>query len=285
MSSAVTNLWRQLVQRRLWPVAILLVAALAAVPMALSKDPAPPAPAPPTPATDTESSDELASQPIVAPAEARVSRRKVLGDPKNPFGVAKQETASASPPDSGTVTAEQTGQDVGTTPPSTGGSTPPTYGTPTPTTPAEPTPAPKQYAVQEITVRFGAADDAKRQSVKRRQALPSEQEPVLIYLGVLKDGKTAVFLLDQGAEPIGDGECKPSPEQCETLRLRAGETEFIDVKDEAGAVTDQYQLDLIKIHRSRASSDAPTRTRTALAASARRSELRSTVGRISAQLR
>jgi hypothetical protein len=235
--------------------------------------------------SDAESSDELASQPIVAPAEARVTRRKVLGAAKNPFGVAKQETASASPADSPTVNAQATGQDGGTTPPATGGSTPPTYGTPTPTTPAEPTPAPKQYAVQEITVRFGTADESKRQSVKRRQALPSEQEPLLIYMGVLKDGKTAVFLLDHGAEPIGDGECKPSPEQCETLRLRAGETEFIDVKDESGVVTDQYQLDLIKIHRSRASSDAPTRSRSALAASMADSELRSTVGRISAQLR
>ena len=37
--SAVTNMWRQLVQRRLWPVAILLIAALAAVPLTLAKEP------------------------------------------------------------------------------------------------------------------------------------------------------------------------------------------------------------------------------------------------------
>jgi hypothetical protein len=293
MSSAVTNLWRQFVQRRLWPVAILLVAALAAVPLALGKEPAPPAPAPPAPATDADAPGALAAQPIVAPAEsARVKRRKVLGTAKNPFGVPKQDTASASPPDSPTVTAQQPSQDGGSTGGSTtpGGSTPPSTVTPTPapTTPAEPTPAPKKYAVQEITVRFGTADDNKRQSVKRLQALPSEQEPVLIYLGVQKDGKTAVFLVGDGAEAIGDGECKPSPEQCETIRLRAGETEFLDITDESGAVSEQYQLDLIKIHRAGGSSDAPTRSRTALAAATRHapgSELRSTAGRVSARLR
>ena len=294
MSSAVTNLRRQFVERRLWPVAIVLVAALAAVPMVLGKDPAPPAPAPPAPAADADAPGELAAQPIVAPTETatRVKRRKVLGTAKNPFGVADTDTASATPPDSPTATAQEPSQDTGATGGSTtptGGSTPPGTVTPTPapTTPAEPAPAPKQYAPEEITVRFAAGDDKQRESVKRLQALPSEQEPVLIYMGVQKDGKTAVFLLGDGVEAVGDGECKPSPEQCEKIRLRAGETEFLDVKDESGVVTDQYQLDLIKIHRAGAASDEPTRTRSALAAGTRQAagtELRATAGRVSTRL-
>ena len=51
--TAVTNLWRQLVQRRLWPVAILLIAALVAVPLMLAKDPEP-APAPPPAQVDDQ---------------------------------------------------------------------------------------------------------------------------------------------------------------------------------------------------------------------------------------
>ena len=39
--SVITDTWRQLVRRRLWPVAALLVAALAAVPFLLAKDPEP----------------------------------------------------------------------------------------------------------------------------------------------------------------------------------------------------------------------------------------------------
>jgi hypothetical protein len=108
---------------------------------------------------------------------------------------------------------------------------------------------------------------------------------VLIYMGVLKDGKTAVFLVDHDVAPVGDGECHPSPEQCETIRLRAGETEFFDVTDETGAVTEQYQLDLIKIHKGGTAS--PTRSTSGLAASksgARRSALRSVARRVAARL-
>ena len=81
--SAVTNMWRQLVQRRLWPVAILLIAALAAVPLTLAKDPeaAPPAPARPPPART-----QLAVAPIVTAISStdRDKRRHVLGAKKNP---------------------------------------------------------------------------------------------------------------------------------------------------------------------------------------------------------
>ena len=44
--SVINDTWRFLVQRRLWPVAILLVAAAVAVPMLLAKDPAPRRPRP-----------------------------------------------------------------------------------------------------------------------------------------------------------------------------------------------------------------------------------------------
>jgi hypothetical protein len=295
MSSAVTNLWRQFVQRRLWPVAILLVAALAVVPLALTKDPAPSPPAPAVPVTSTDGADELAAQPIVAPAEARIKRRKVLGSAKNPFGVPKQATAPTTTADGPVVSVQDTGNDGsgsktgGSSPSPSSGSVSPPSSSPAPVAPAPaepaPTPAPKKYALHELTVRFGGADDATRQSVKRLQPLPSAELPVLIYLGVVGDGKVAEFLVDQGVTPVGDGECHPSPEQCETIRLRAGETEFFDVTDEAGTVTGQYQLDLIKIHRS--GSASPTRSTSGLAGAkprARRSELRSVARRVAARL-
>ena len=68
---------------------------------------------------------------------------------------------------------------------------------------------------------------------------------MLIYLGVLNDKKTAVFLLDSGVIAEGDGECKPSRAQCETIQIREGETEFFDVPGGA-----QYELDVVKIHKS-----------------------------------
>jgi hypothetical protein len=253
--------WRQLVQRRLWPVAILLVAALAAVPLALAEQPE--EAAPPAPPVAQSGETALATQPIVAPATVsdRSKRRKVLGTPKNPFGLADDANGSAEPPDSKVATTAQepapaktgggSAPSAGSDAPSSGGVTEP----PAATAPAEPKPKPKQYDMYDLTVRFGdATGGAERKTLKRLEPLPSAEAPVLIYLGVMRDGKTAVFLVDHGIAALGDGDCSPTPETCEAIRLREGDTEFLDVKDEAGNVTAQYQLDLIKIHRSKTAS-------------------------------
>lgn len=284
--TAVTNLWRQLVQRRLLPVAILLIAALVAVPLTLAKDPEP-APAPPPAQVDTKS--ELATTPIVAPAtpQDRAKRRKVLGKSKNPFGVAKA-AATGGDADGPVVQKTDTGgasKDPSSSGSGSGSGTSPTPTSTTPSTPVTPAPAPKHYAPQELTVRFGAAEGATRQSVERLEPLPSAELPVLIYTGLRKDGKTAEFLVDAGVEAVGDGECNPSPEQCETIRLREGETEFLDVKDETGTVVGEFQLDLIKIHNSsKASASKASKSRARTTSALRPSELRSVVGRVSAQL-
>ncbi len=202
-------------------------------------------PAPPAGSGETA----LATEPIVAQATAadRGKRRKVLGSPKNPFGVADDATGSAEPPDSdGSTTAQepapaQTGgaapvaaarRPSSSPPPSSGGGAPVS---PAPTTPAVPKPEPKQYDMYDLTVRFGdSTAGTERKTLKRLQPLPSAEAPVLIYLGVMRDGKTAVFLVDHGISAVGDGDCTPTPETCETILLRAGDTEFLDVKDADG---------------------------------------------------
>ena len=79
--------------------------------------------------------------------------------------------------------------------------------------------------------------------------LPDEEAPVLIYRGVEDGGKVAVFELTGVVDAQGDGKCEPTPEDCQYLKLRAGETEFITVT-ETGTETDaQYQLDLVKIYK------------------------------------
>jgi hypothetical protein len=264
--SAITNVWRQLVQRRLWPVAILLIAALAAVPLALAKDSerAAPQPAPDVAGNDSGET-ALAVQPIVAPTSAadRERRRKVLGSRKNPFGLPPEEaTGSAAAPNSnGSTTAKEPSPapNTGGRAPSSpvGGGVPSFGGGSVPVTDPTATPKPKTYELHELTVRFGdSTEGTERQSLKRLEPLPSAELPVLIYLGVLEDGKTAVFLVDQGVSAVGDGDCQPSPDACETIKLKAGETEFLDVIGEDGNVTAQYQLDLIKIHNGTTASAA-----------------------------
>jgi hypothetical protein len=267
----ISNLWRQLVQRRLWPVAVLLVAALAAVPLMLAKDPeAEPAPVPQ--AATEDASSELATTPIVAKATPvdRAKRRKVLGNAKNPFAKPAKLGGSAQSGPKAAQLANDAASKAGSSGPTKladnltivgGGGAPapsgPPLGTPVaPTEPAEPKPAPKER--DSITVRFGGGDAIDRMNVKKLEALPLAEEPLVVYLGVADGGKSAVFMVDSTVEPEGDGECVPDPNTCETIHLREGETEFFDVLDANGESIGQYQLDLIEIHGGKKSSPGRT---------------------------
>ena len=86
--------------------------------------------------------------------------------------------------------------------------------------------------------------------------LPNADAPVLVYRGVEDGGKVAVFELTGSVVALGDGKCEPNPEDCQILKLRAGETEFLTVTD-TGAETDaQYQLELVKINTKTTTSKA-----------------------------
>ncbi len=72
---------------------------------------------------------------------------------------------------------------------------------------------------------------------------------VAIFLGLADDGTSAVFMLGDGVQPTGDGTCMPEPTSCETLVLKKGDTEFLDVMREDGTTpTAQYELDVVALH-------------------------------------
>ena len=242
--SVINDTWRFLVGRRLWPVAILLIAAAAAVPMLLAKDPAPTVAQAPTAAVKADKNAVLAEDPIVTEAADgdRSGRRQVLGSRKDPFK--PKVTPTPTPKPEAAATAEPGNQGASTG--AAGGETPSTGASPAPDTTTPVVPKKKKYELYELSVRFGASTgQPPHKRVKRLQALPSNSNAVLIYLGVLDDKKTAVFLLDSGVVAEGDGDCKPSRAQCETIQIREGETEFFDVPGGA-----QYELDVVKIHKS-----------------------------------
>jgi hypothetical protein len=280
------NVWSSLVQRRLLPVAILLVAALAAVPFVLSKDPEPVAPAPATPSADkTLTADASMSDPVVALAEdgsAPKQRRRVLGAAKNPFEPAAAPAPTATPtPESATggspvsiPGAATGGQSTG------GGSSAPASAPAGPVSapaPTAPQSAPKPtYELYSLTVRFGdsEAQSLDRMNLPRLKALPDADDPVLVYLGPGKGAKTAVFMVDEGVVAQGDASCQPSPANCETLHMHVGDTEFLDVTDEDGNVSAQYQLDLLKIKTSKTADAAKAAKVRAAASKTGRSVLR-----------
>ena len=94
--------------------------------------------------------------------------------------------------------------------------------------------------------------------------LPNADAPVLVYRGVEEGGKVAVFELTGSVTAQGDGGCEPSPEDCQILRLREGETEFITVNDTGTETDAQYQLEVEKIHTKKTTSKSElTKTSTA----------------------
>ena len=247
--NVVTTTWQQLVRRRLWPIALLLVAALAAVPFVLASQPAPVVPqADPAPAVTGD--DELA-EPVVAKvaAEERTRRRRVLGARKDPFEPApapKKKKATSSK-------ANQTSTKQAGTP--TGSSSAPTTtsggGSSAPSVPPVTEPSVRKPPAGSVTVRFGDAtqEDLPSGWLTKLRPLPDTETPLLVYMGLTKNGKKAKFLVDTTLTPTGDGTCKPHPASCETILLSRGETEFFDVIDpETGEPTAQYQLDLVAIN-------------------------------------
>ena len=291
--SVITDTWRQLVRRRLWPVAALLVAALAAVPFLLAKDPEPAPVASPASGGSATGTGVLATEPIVALAapEDRAERRRVLGARHDIFTPTKKAAkATAKAAKAGGATSASAGTDAaastdtsgaGASPspsagasPSAGGSAGGSNGTgstgtetPVATPTPEPAPAPATpeptWPANSLTVRFGdaAADSLEKSTLERLSPLPSADEPVVIYLGLADEGTTAVFLLGDGVQPTGDGVCLPEPTSCETLALKAGETEFLDVMGEDGTTPGaQYELDVVAIHPAKTATGATAAT-------------------------
>jgi hypothetical protein len=254
----IADTWRQLIRRRLWPLALLLVGALVAVPLTLVKSPEPlaAAPAPSKPAAE----DSTSSLVRLAAPEDTPKRRRVLGNAKDPFEPAplatrarraKSKTVGATP--TATPTATPASDSGG----SSGGASP---SSPAPSTPsATPQPTVPKYSIK---VNFGAIDgDPVPTTLARLEPLPDGKSPVLVYEGVEDGGKVAVFMITGSVTAEGDGKCRPSPKDCATLRLRAGETEFITLTGTGDAETDgQYELDLVKIFAKRTAVDDATAT-------------------------
>lgn len=268
--SFVRNLLSDLVARRLWPVAVLLLAALVAVPVLLAgKVEAPPAP-------QASAQPDTGSSPLVSVAsDEPIGGRTPIG--RNPFR--QKDVAPASVESSGVVPSTGSGSTSGTGGTGTGGGLDLTGGLPAlddvdliPVGGDDGAPPPKTAGRESyrVDIRFGRDGSlTARNDVPRLSPLPSAEDPFFVFMGVLADGETALFLVSSDAEATGDGTCKPTPQNCERIELQAGETEFFDVTTPDGAVV-QYQLDLVRVARVQAPS-------TAKAASARSRE--STEGR------
>jgi len=284
----VRSLVRDLVERRLWPVALLLVAGLVAVPVVLGggSDPAAPAVAPPvaTPA-QTDGSAALAE---VTLDEGVPADRDRAGKVRNPFRAPKSSSAAAQtagaptpPASAGSTGSTPTGlsSDFGSTGSgptgsgstgagstgSTGGSTtiPETQPKPKTTTTKQPK-ADDAQDTYHVNLNFGVngAEPKAIKDVARLSPLPSLTDPFFVFLGVIETKahqKRAVFLVSSDATPNGEGACHPTKSDCESVELAVGQTAFFDYAAPDGTAT-QYQLEVTKIRKTEVRSEAEART-------------------------
>ena len=263
------NLVNELVERRLWPVALLLLLALVAVPLLLSK-PAPsgdaatstgtpPAQAPAAAAAAARAPRDIppGGEPVVAVAQADEPNAPLRGHRKNPFVQQHDDTQASSTVSSSTATAAAGD--------GTGGASGGGDGTsPQP-------PAKKVYWYPSIDVRFGNAGRKLQliQDLPSLAPLPRAQKPVAIFLGVFRrDPSLAGFLISSDVHVQGTyaRACYPDRNPCLVIAMRRGDVVFFDYREADGSVV-QYELDLVDL--TRRFTDSPARANAAYARPAR----------------
>jgi hypothetical protein len=263
MKIFLLDLWHDLKEKRLWPVAVVLLAGLVAVPVLLAKPASKAsAPAPVATAADASTSDELKQIAKVKLGDEEPGDGSTLGvfDPSNPFkppkgAIKKQEDSSStdSGPSSGDDSGASGGIDIGgdtggdtgggTSPTSPGG-TPPRGGTGGGTTTTT-----YKYVVD---LTFTANGRTRRiKGLEKLDMLPSASSPLLIFMGVTAKGADAVFMVDSTLEAAGEGRCKPSESECAFAYIGAG-SEYVFTEEDG----DTYTVEIDEIRKVKVTDNA-----------------------------
>ncbi len=277
MSALFYDVWYELRERRLVPVAALLLIAAVAAPVLLLKHTPAPDPVSPSPSAGAAAS----GQPVLKARNVPAASTLKAFDEKDPFmplrklsnvstdgavgapppglpggesladsGISDLPLAGASSAGSGGSSSGGGGSAPAENPFGGGGSAPSGGGSrPSPTPTPRPAPRPPQYAyVADVTVSVNGRS-GERRALPRLSMLPSESNPVLVFLGVDGTATKAVFLVDAGLTPLGRGvTCRPNRSVCSFIELALdGDDEQI-FRDGDG---NEYGVRLERIYRVR----------------------------------
>ena len=257
----LTDLYRDLRDRRLLVPALALVAALIAVPMALSSSATPSPTAPATAPAASSPGEETAAEPAVLTRQLGVTdyrKRLERLKGKNPFRqqftlpevTSKVQQSSLNEPSGVTISG---GGSTSTTSTDQTASTATT--SPEPTTPASPSSEPSggaqkpttttEVILRRIDVKVGPEGDlVKKTGVKQLKMLPSSTTPVVIFLGTSESGGRAFFLVSSDVTAVsGEGACLATTPTCQFLTLKEGEVASFDYAPD----TLTYKLRLLAI--------------------------------------
>jgi len=268
--SALRNLFDDLVEKKLWPIALALVVALVALPLAFGAGGG---------ADEALESAPAAGGPIAATAaaggavalegDAAVDKRLRKGKVRDPFRqLARAKKASTSSGSTSVATApSSSGSSSSSVAKRTGGSAPrPGIGDGGPEAPQtgpvvtstgpvavkpRPTPVvPKADGPAEVVLRFGlrGAEQVRTEDPTKLQGFPSSKFPLLVFSQVRKDGRALRFMVNPLAKIAGEGTCRPSRETCRMLEVGAGQTTFVSMLKDAETM-EHYRLDVVCVSR------------------------------------
>jgi hypothetical protein len=247
-------------EKRLWPVVIVLVGALVAVPVLLAKPAPTPGSAIPATGAGATVTSPISGLPVVE-LSTSPEFSHLPGPGRDPFtqqtittstSSTSSTSTSASGSSGGTTSttgshgsSSSTGSNVGGggTSGNTGSSTTTTQTTQTtqttsnttsvaPVKPAGLTPTESYGVTIAITKPSGGLDTIA--PVERLTPLPSGQQPLLIELGVLKGGSEVLFAVQPGTIPTGPAKCLPGHIVCQIISLAPNQIESLSVKGASG---------------------------------------------------
>jgi hypothetical protein len=212
--------------RGLLPVVILIVVAMVAVPVLISRGSGDTSASSLQPTAASTQLAPEAEQAVLAYNPGIRNYKDRLNDlsPKDPFRQQFAQSAAAASQLNSTVTTTGTGGAVTsakttstTTTTTTGGSGQKKHKKKTTTT--------TTYQVNVL------AGDVNAQltpfnNLQSMTTLPSQSTPVVVYFGLSSDHSTAMFLVSNRVGKLdGPGTCVPAPDDCSLLSLRPGQSE------------------------------------------------------------
>ncbi|HET6997395.1 MAG TPA: hypothetical protein VFI03_02310 [Solirubrobacterales bacterium] len=246
------DIYFDLKDRHLLPVAAILIVAIVAVPIAVSdsgSDQATPN-AEGTVAVQSNAGAQGGRLVAKSAPKLRDYRRRLEHlQAKDPFHQ-QYDSEDATAGGGAEGTSEAPSSETPTGEPPILAETPPS---PEPGGGPSPTPSELTYYSYAIDVRISAAGadpgDEKQVTVRRNlpelTMLPSRETPAIVYMGSTRDGKKAVMTVSSDVQAIfGDAKCVLGSETCQLLAMEPNLPETF-VYGGAGRA---YKIELLKIH-------------------------------------
>jgi hypothetical protein len=258
MNELIQDVWHDMREKRLWPVAVVLLLAIVAIPALLTKSAAQVPAAVPVvsqPKPDDRLTVALDGEAPGSTGTGSLLDRFEEGDPFTPpdaIAKAGSRTATATSAQAGPG-GDATGEEG-----KTGGGAPPSSSPDAPVAPGPPVTR-RETAEYEYVVDVTFWNGERRRTIRglrKLDMLPSQRAPVLILMGTVGDGGNAVFLVDSTLKAAGEGRCVPGGGNCAYVHVGPGSEHAFTTEE-----GDSYRLRVDEIRRVKVKASASRRPR------------------------